>query len=268
MDKHSLEIDEFVDRLNKSAAPIVQKLSEALQQLEAAFRPFAQELVLISQAIAPLAPHVELFVRYHKFIDSVSATGWLPYHSVPIQYVEECDGNTPLLERRLSIFYKANWDNIRQDIESRLDAYRVSEETRATFREALSAHEMGHYRCVCRVLFPEIDRTFRAHFFDDQARRISSKKMIKELTDRGSLEDFMPREAYGWVLFGRLIEHLYENVDDGNRKKFGQDFVPNRHASLHGLIPYSTHKHSVNMIIMADYIFQILTSTNISPSSS
>ena len=264
MDKHSLEIDEFVDRVNKSAAPIVQKLSEALQQLEAAFRPFVQELVLISQAIAP---HVELFVRYHKFIDSVSATGWLPYHSVPIQYVEECDGNTPLLERRLSIFYKANWDDIRQDIESRLDAYRVSEETRATFREALSAHEIGHYRCVCRVLFPEIDRAFRAHFFDDQARRISSKKMIEELTDRGSLEDFMPREAYGWILFGRLVEHLYETVDDGNRKKFERDFVPNRHASLHGLIPYSTHKHSVNMIIMADYIFQILTSTNISPSS-
>ena len=249
MNKRSLEIDEFVDRLNKSAAPIVQKLSEALQQL--------------AQAIAP---HVELVVRYSKFIDSVSATGWLPYHSVPIQFVEESDGNTPLLERRLSAFYEANWDYIRQDIESRLETYRVSEEARATFREALSAHEMGHYRCVCRVLFPEIDRAFRTHFFDDQAGSISSRKMIEKLTNHGSLEDFMPREVYGWILFGRLVEHLYETVDDGNRKMFERDFVPNRHASLHGLVPYSTHKHSVNMVIMADYIFQILTSTSISPS--
>ena len=36
--------------------------------------------------------------------------------------------------------------------------------------------------------------------------------------------------------------------------------VPNRHASIHGLVSYSTFKHSMNMIIMADYIFQILTS--------
>lgn len=273
MNQRPLERDEIVERLNESTAPVVQKLSEALQQMVVAlrpFRPFVQELARISQALAPyvqaIAPYIESFARYNKFVDSVDATGWLPYHTVSIDYVEECGGDIPLLEHRLSIFYKTNWDNIRQDIESRLSGYHISEEAKATFREALSAHEMGHYRCVCRVLFPEIDRAFRVQFFDDKAGLISPATMLDRLNRNASLENCMPREAYGWILFGRLIHHLFERIDDENRTKFERDFVPNRHAALHGLVAYSTHKHSINMIIMADYIFQILTSTTNSPS--
>ena len=172
------------------------------------------------------------------------------------------------LKPTFRVFTRKIGESIRQDIESRLGQYQISEEAKATFREALSAHSNRHYRCVCRVLFPEIDRQFRIHFFEDEAGSISSTKMLERLTNRGSLENFMPREAYGWILFDRLVHHLYEPVDDGNRTEFQQDFVPNRHAALHGLVPYSTHKHSMNMIIMADYIFQILTSTTTSPSPS
>ncbi len=104
---------------------------------------------------------------------------------------------------------------------------------------------------------PEIERIIRFNLFDDSGR-IGSKKMIYKLTNEIPLEDFSPREAFGFVLFGRLVGHLYENVEDKERGKFEQDSVPSRHAVMHGLVPYSTHKHSVNMIIMADYIFQIL----------
>ena len=142
-----------------------------------------------------------------------------------------------------------------------MDRYQITAETKATLREALSAHGTGHYRCVCRVLFPEIDREFRIHFFEDAAGSISSKKMLEKLTDRGALENFLPREAYGWILFDRLVHHLYEPVDDNNRTHYEQNYVPNRHASTHGLVSYSTLKHSMNMIIMADYVFQVLTST-------
>ena len=171
-----------------------------------------------------------------------------------------------MLERRLSTFYKDNWSDIRQDIESRLAGYHISEEAKATFREALSAHGMGYYRCVCRVLFPEIDRAFRIQFFDDSAGSISSKRLLNGLNRNTSLANCMPREAYGWILLERLIHHLFEDVDDKNRTQFERDFVPNRHAALHGLVAYSTHKHSMNMIIMADYVFQILTATSNLPS--
>ena len=255
MNKCPSEIDGLVEHLNESAVPVVQKLSEASQQLEVTLRPFVQELAHISQAVAP---YVESFAKYSKFIDSVGATGWLSYHTVPISYVEECGGDISLLEQRLSTFYETNWNGIRQDIESRLEAYHIDEEARETFREALSAHEAGFYRCVCRVLFPEIERMIRVLFFENKAGTIRSKEILDRLTQRGSLEDFMPREAYGWILFDRLVNHLY--APDKNRKKFQKDFVPNRHAAAHGLVSYSTPKHSMNMIIMADYIFQVLPS--------
>ncbi|MDE0332838.1 MAG: hypothetical protein OXL41_13325 [Nitrospinae bacterium] len=248
------------------SSPIAQNLSVALQpfrQMMGFFQPFIQAMAKISQAVAP---YLEGFVRYHKFIDSVRATGWLPYHTLSIGYVEEYADDTALLENHISSFYKNTWDNIRQDIESRLTQYNISEETKETFREALSAHEIGHYRCVCSLLFPVIDREFRIHFFQDSAGSISSKKMLEKLTNRGKLNNFLPREAYGWILFKFLVRHLYEPVDDGNRQQYQQDYVPNRHASIHGLLPYSTHKHSINMIIMADYIFQILTDTSGLPS--
>ena len=263
MNKRPSEIDELAEYLNESAAPVVvQKLSEASQQLEMTLRPFAQGLARISQSLAPYIESIILdakfFERYSKFVDSVGATGWLPYHTIPISYVEECGGNTSLLEQRLSTFYETNWNGIRQDIESRLEAYRIDEEARETFREALSAHEAGFYRCVCRVLFPEIERMIRVLFFENKAGTIRSKAMLDRLTQRGSLEDLMPREAYGLILFDRLVNHLY--TPDKNRKKFQKDFVPNRHAAAHGLVSYSIHKHSMNMIIMADYIFQVLPS--------
>ena len=249
--------------IDKKFAPIAQNLVTALQRQMGPLQPFIQAMAHISQAIAP---YIKGLVRYEKFIDSVRATGWLPYDTLSIDYVEECAEDTALLENHISSFYKNNWNNIRQEIESRLSQYHISEETKETFREALSAHEIGHFRCVCCVLFPTIEREFRRHFFEDSARSINSKKMLKKLTIRGELEDFLPREAYGWILFELLIKHLYEQVGDDNRQAYQKDYVPNRHASLHGLLPYSSHKHSINMIIMADYVFQVLTATTSLPS--
>lgn len=241
------------------------KLGETLNKMVEPLQPFIQVLQRVSEAMAPIveaiAPLVERYARYNKFIESVRPTGWLPYYTVSLDIVEECGDDVSLLEARLAEFYENNWENIRQDIEGRLDTYNISEESKATFREALSAHRLGHYRCVCRVLFPEIDREFRIHFFNDAAGSISSKRMLERLTTRGLLENFLPREAYGWMLLDRLVHHLYEPVDDDNRARYERDYVPNRHASIHGLVRYATFKHSINMIIMADYIFQVFTST-------
>ena len=49
-----------------------------------------------------------------------------------------------------------------------ISSYNITSEAKATFREALDAHEAGLYRCVCRVLFPEIQH------FTDTARRIAA----------------------------------------------------------------------------------------------
>lgn len=252
MKKQLQEIGELLKNLVQTFSPFRQQLSETLQKLAEIFQPFV--------------PYVEAFAKYHKIVEAFDKTGWLPYYSAPFHYVEECGEDSQLLDSHLSDYYRTQWDDIRQDIESRLDYYDIDEEARATFREAFSAHDVGHYRCVVRLLFPEIERMFRVQFFENKAGQIPSKEMLEKLTDGKYLEDFTRREAFGWTLFGRLARHLYEPVGDDNRAKFQQDFVPNRHAALHGLVSYSTHKHSVNMIIMADYVFQIITPKSSPPS--
>lgn len=252
-----------LDLADNQAFQSLVNVAANVQRLTEPFQPLSQSMTRASQAIAPfleaVAPLIEHQVRYNKFIDAVGPTGWLPYHTLSIDYVEELENDVSLLEVCLAEFYETNWDNIRQDIESRLNFYCISEESKETFREALSAHSVGHYRCVCRVLFPQIEKEFRIHFFEDSAGHITSREILNQLNSL-ELKSFLPREAYGWILLDRLVDHLYEKVDGDNRTQYEDDFVPNRHASAHGLVSYSTFKHSMNMIVMSDYIFQVLTS--------
>ena len=243
------------ERLNDTV-PFVQQLSRVLQNLEEVCRPFMQALDRIFETVGP--PFLEL-VKYEKFLTSIEKTGWLPHRMVPRSLVDDCGEDSSLLESRLSEFYQTKWPDIHQDIESRLEGYCISDEAKAAFREALAAHEYGLYRCVSRTLFPEIDRALRIHFFEDKAKSISSGTMLNTFMNQGSLAEFMPAEAHGWALLGRLMNHLFTNVTDRNREAVAQDDLPTRHASLHGLIDYSTYKQSFNMIVMTDYIFQVLT---------
>ena len=260
MERHP-EIEKSVEVFNRDLQPLMRRLSDTFERWEMILQPFLEELEPVFQGLAQLAaaaaPHVQKFVRYHKIVEKFDATGWLPYHLAPVNYVEHYEGDTTHLERKISEYYLTQWSSIRADIESRFNDYHIDDEARDTFREALSAHEHKNYRCVCRVLFPEIERMIKFNLFND-AGRVRTSEMLGKLTDERPLEELISREAFGLVLFGRLVKHLYEQVSDEQRSKFEQNFVPNRHAAMHGLVSYSTHKHSMNMIIMADYIFQIL----------
>ena len=236
----------YVEPLARAVTPVVTQLSETLRMLERSLGPSLQRLKEWSDSIEP---HIQEFREWNQVVDTLNKVGWLPYHSAPFHYVEECGDDLDLLDRRFSDYYRAGWSEIRDDMTSRLEDYRIDDEAKATFREALSAHESGLYRCVCRLLFPEIERMVGAGF--------RSNRLLEKLTGTGDLADYAFRERFGYVLFGRLVDHAYENVK-ANRTRFEQDPVPNRNAAMHGLVSYSTHKHSMNMLILTDYIFQIL----------
>ena len=245
----------YVEPLAEAIAPVATQLSAVIQQLAVSLGPVTEHVRELSEALAPhLAEWSELaprFAAWNRSVDALNEVGWLPYHTAPFQLVDECGDDLGLLDRRFSEYYRTRWTEIRADMESRLDDYQIDDEARETFREALVAHEAGLYRCVCRVLFPEIERTIGAGF--------RSKRLIEKLTGTGDLADYAFRELFGYVLFGRLVKHVYES---GTRESLERDPVPNRHAAIHGLVSYSTHKHSMNMLILTDYIFQILPQEN------
>ena len=39
---------------------------------------------------------------------------------------------------------------------------------------------------------------------------------------------------------------------------FERDLVPNRHASQHGFVTYSSAQNSINMLAMADFMFHVI----------
>lgn len=243
-------------------------LDEILRSLHAVGRSVTEKLEPVVNAVSKLLPvlaqtqpYIEALLRANKIIDSLAKTGWLPYHTIGIDYIEESFVGEYSLESRVAEYYEKNWMDIRSDIESRMVSYQISEDAKETLLEAMTAHELGLYRCVCRVLFPEIDRELRIQFFKDKTGTIKSDDMLKALANRGTLDDYLPRSLFSYILIGRLIDHLYEPITRANRSKFELDDVPNRHAAMHGLVRYTTYKHSMNMLIMTDYIFEILTLT-------
>lgn len=233
-------------------SPVATQLTEALRHMERSFDPFLRRLKEWSDAAAP---YLKAFDEWNRTVDLLNGVGWLPYGSAPLLQVEECGDDLALLDIRFSDYYRDRWNEIRDDMESRLAGYHIDDEARATFREALSAHEAGHYRCVCRVLFPEIERMIGAG-------RVGSEQMLEDLTGTRDLADFAFRGRFGYVLFGRLVNHAYKQVAEGKREKFERDPVPNRHAAMHGLVSYSTHKHSMNMLILTSYAFSVLPPMN------
>lgn len=56
----------------------------------------------------------------------------------------------------------------------------------------------------------------------------------------------------------KFIYGLFQKVrSEEDRERLVQDPIPNRHATLHGLVVYSSQQNSLNSIFIADYIFRI-----------
>ncbi len=165
------------------------------------------------------------------------------------------------------------WAAVEQAFLAKLADYDVDEEAKETMNEALAAHRQGMFRVAPRLLFPEIERVCSDAFFDGkrtitvptkngkQSRlRITRLKEVWEMVREMPLGDLAAYE-YSWQLFRKVEDHLYDEVgdDDTMREKYRADPVPNRHGALHGIICYKTQQTSLNTIIMADFIFHLVS---------
>ena len=210
--------------------------------------------------LGPVKAAAEQLAGQVRRAEAFDRAGWLPHPSTPLDRVKKCAGESEAIHRLLSEYYEANWPEVRQDIETRLTAWRLDEEAKAAFREALDAHEAGLYRSVCRLLFPEIERVARKELHDDRMGRITSQKVLRRLAGRLPISAMEPGGFLGLNLFDRLSNHVYEDAsDEESRQRLARDPVPNRHAALHGLVVYSTRQNSLNGIFIGDYVFELIS---------
>ena len=259
------DMERLVQRATPAAAQVAATVRQAqgspgpalerLNEWSAAVAPFLEEFERIAEAATEsmerIQPALKQYDERKQVHDALNKVGWLPHYSVPHRLVEGCGDDRALLDSRVAEHYSTRWTEIRDHMELDLATYHIDDEARATFREALMAHESGTYRCTCRLLFPEIERII------DAGHR--SGPMIEKLLASGEPTERDVRELFDLVMLERIRKHAYEQVwTEGDRERFERDPVPNRHAAIHGRVAYSTHKHSMNMLILTDYVFRIL----------
>lgn len=206
------------------------------------------------KTLATLADGISATAKTVKRLDHA---GWLPHVTTPWSTLAnaEISGLSQAIEQH----YRDNWAVVKKTFDDRLDTYAIDEEAKATFREALAAHEQHLYRAAVRLLFPEIERVTRIEFRRFMTKRTdTSQKTLRQIAGGLPLGDHGNLLAFR--LYVNLRDHLYGDIwDDSANERFSRDPIPNRHAAVHGFVTYSTARNSINTLIMAEYIFHLVT---------
>ena len=277
---------ETVCSLMKGLATLTREFDPILNGI----REMAARLEPIGETLASLAtiaaPFVQAAARAMEKLDTAEhlhKRGWVPNHTTPFSLVAESGDDDTRLQTSLLAYYTDNWPEIRTRLELRVSSLDVDDEAKATFREALDAHEGGLYRCTSRLLFPEYERVFRKALFGGRAGHIPYHEFVTKLSGDAAnlgLADFLTSGIQDMVLFDYLTEDLrnseaptdhstgaassYEprlavSVDDNNVEQVKQSPIPTRHAVVHGLVTYSSQQSSLNAIFIADYVFSVVS---------
>ncbi|PVM82066.1 hypothetical protein DDF67_23940 [Caulobacter endophyticus] len=205
-------------------------------------------------------PIFEDLRRHEEEARRVEDAGWLPHYTTPFELLDDPDLSTEAIAQILVAHYVDGWSQVRATFEAAVQDYDVDTAAKAAMIEALDSHQAGRFRSVVALLFNEIERVTRVEFHGGAPVQISSVHSLQEAA--GSLEpsELAPSGMAGMRLFGRLVNHLYVTVKtSADVERLVVDPVPNRHAATHGLVIYGSAKNSLNTLIMADYVFQVVT---------
>jgi hypothetical protein len=252
-------------------AEVHERFRTDLSGLEHAVRTFDEFNERLTRAFAPFAGQFAEFIKRFAAIERQSRlldqAGFLPHVTTPLHLIEECAGDAARLSDLMERYYRDNWPEIRGMLIARVEGYAVDDEAKQAFREALTAHGHGHYRLVCRGLFPEVERIARIELCDGALQNVThaaekpkqATRFLQEIAGELGLSETEPQGYFALGLFRRLTDHLYVRVEDeAQRKRMEADAVPNRHAAVHGLVVYRSFKNSLNTLFMTDYVFQIV----------
>ena len=212
-----------------------------------------------------VVPFVAGIVYYDHIATFYETSGWLPYRTVPfrLHFVEHPKARSEAYPS-IRKYYEDSSREILQDIETRVEGYEMDTEAVAVMEEAIQAHRAGLYRSVCRVLLPEIERVIRTDLLHISELISINQQDIRKRLEQQHLRDVVIDSPHDFVLFGIFYKHLFAPVKNN---KPGNQFVPNRHAGVHGWTAYSSRKQALNAIICADYVFRLVSSLECQTSS-
>ena len=213
---------ETVRSLAKGLAALAREfepIQKGIQETAVLLQPLTETLASLATVAAPFAQAAARGMERWDTAECLLKRGWVPNHTTPFDLVVECGDDDTRLQTSLLAYYTDNWPEVRARLESRVSSLDIDDEAKATFREALDAHEGGLYRCVSRLLFPEFERVFRGALFEGRAGQIQYHEFVTKLTgDAANLElaDFLTAGIQDMVLFKYLTEGVRNSHASGN----------------------------------------------------
>lgn len=220
-------------------------------------KQFTDFVVGIKALGAKIMEGLTSFYGHVKKGELIEEAGWLPHYTSPFDSITLGD-DPAQVSSLIDQHYRDNWPNVKAQFMAKVATYSVDDEAKETFTEALELHEIGHYRAVVRLLFPEIERVARKEVYEGKMG-IASLKELREAAGKNLGLSSFGSIQYSLNLFHRVSEHLYEYVSDPAAvEKYTNDPVPNRHASVHGIVIYKKVNNSLNAIIMAEMMLAIV----------
>jgi hypothetical protein len=246
-----LKLQQQIKKFNLPSQAAIEQMAEMARRAQSAFPKLPQ----------PSAEQFRIFEQLAKNEirkNALDRIGVLPHASTPLSLldVEQSDDELrAALERR----YRESWPEVSQGILERLQQLSIDDEAKEAFAEALQAHGNGHYRSVCRLLLPEIERVARVELFGNAVGIVHVNKVVGEPALELPMSATKPAGYLALVLYERLNDHLYMKVGTANRADFEHDLVPNRHAAIHGLVVYNSFWNALNTIFMTDFAFQLIS---------
>ena len=194
----------------------------------------------------------------HPRAQLASELGWVVHHSLPLDLLDNVHDDD--LDEAIMDHYRETWGHFRRETELDTHSYLVDQDTKETVIQVLHAHEYGLYRLVPRTLMAEIERVIRLQLRDKIVdSRLKVKETILSEVDELPMSSFHDLTS-SMMQYEALAEHLYERIkDEKDRSRFADSPIPNRHAAVHGLVPYSSEKSSLNSIFLMDFVLHTIT---------
>lgn len=228
------------------------------------FRLASAELLEIGSALekelSAVTKAMQKSIEHEDRCKRLEQAGWLPHPASPWHLLDNRDLNGAALNESVEQYYVDEWPAVRNSIETAIASYLVDDEAKLTFREALGAHEAGLFRCVPRTLFPEIERVSRAVIHRGAMDKIASQPEMQKIVGSLCPQDLAREGVSGLRLYNKLVDHMYANMPTPEHvAAIAAEPVPNRHAAVHGYVPYNTLRHSVNALIIAEYLFHAIS---------
>jgi len=233
--------------------PELEAMRKVSQQWSHAFSGLQEQMRLY-------APAWEAFTKKDCQCDRLDDAGWLPHSASPWHLLDDEGLCGDQLNAAVETYYQQDWPSVRATFEAAIVTYSIDEEAKATFREALAAHESGLFRCVARTIFPEIERVSRAEIHKGAMDKMASQPKLQAAISDLSLPDLAYDGILGMRLYEKLVDHMYVSIPTPEMlASVAADPVPNRHATVHGYAAYNTLRHSMNALIIAEYLFHAIT---------